>query len=62
LLGRRACLGEHFAMLESVVALAMIVSRYRLTRADEGPIATRPISTLRLARPLRMRVERRGGG
>lgn len=59
LLGRRACLGEHFAMLESVVALAMIVSRYRLTRVEEGKIATRPISTLRLARPLRMRVERR---
>jgi len=59
LLGRRACLGEHFAMLESVVALAMIVDRYRLTRVDDGEIATRPISTLRLARPLRMRVERR---
>lgn len=59
LLGRRACLGEQFAMLESVVALAMIVARYRFTRADDGPIATRPISTLRLARPLMMRIERR---
>ncbi len=59
LLGRRACLGEHFAMLEGVVALAMIVDRYRLIREDDAPIATRPISTLRLARPLRARVERR---
>ncbi|MEZ4449094.1 MAG: cytochrome P450 [Nannocystaceae bacterium] len=62
LLGRRACLGEHFAMLEGIVALAMIVDRYTLTRADRAPIATRPISTLRMARPLRMRVERRRRG
>ena len=59
LFGRRACVGEHFAMLEGVVALAMIVSRYRLERDGSGPIGTRPIMTLRLAEPLRMRVLRR---
>ncbi|MCA9653676.1 MAG: cytochrome P450 [Myxococcales bacterium] len=59
LLGRRACVGEHFAMLEGVVALAMIVSRWQLRREDDRPIATRPISTLRMARPLRMRVRPR---
>ncbi|HNN93254.1 MAG TPA: cytochrome P450 [Pseudomonadota bacterium] len=59
LLGRRACLGEHFAMLEGILALAMMVGRYQMERADFGPIATRPISTLRMARPLRMRVWRR---
>lgn len=59
LLGRRACIGEHFAMLEGVVALAMMVSRYHFERVDTGTIATRPISTLRMARPLRMRVRRR---
>lgn len=57
--GRRACLGEHFAMLEGIVVLAGMVSRYRLVRADHQPIGVRPISTLRLARPLRMRVTRR---
>jgi cytochrome P450 len=57
--GRRACLGEHFAMLEGVVMLAMIVDRYRTERVDSAPILTRPISTLRLDRPLRMRVRRR---
>lgn len=57
--GRRACLGEHFAMLEGVVALAMIVDRFALERVDNEPIGTRPISTLRLARPLRMRVRGR---
>lgn len=59
LLGRRACLGEHFAILEGVLALALIVGRYRFAREDSAPIATRPISTLRMARPLRMRVRRR---
>lgn len=59
LLGRRACIGEHFAMLEGVVALAMMVGRYHFERVDAGPIPTRPISTLRMARPLRMRVRRR---
>lgn len=61
LLGRRECLGEHFAVLEGVAALAMIVARYRLTRVDDGPIETRPILTLRLRRPLLMRIERRRG-
>jgi cytochrome P450 len=59
LLGRRECLGEHFAILEGVVALAMMVARYALTRVDAGPIGSRPIMTLRLGRPLMMRIERR---
>ncbi|KIG17691.1 cytochrome P450 [Enhygromyxa salina] len=56
---RRACLGEHFAMLELVVALASIVSRFSLARVDEGEIGIRPISTLRMARPLVMRPRER---
>lgn len=59
LIGRRVCVGEHFAMLEGVLALAMIAGRYRIERVDNEPIGTRPISTLRLARPLRVRVRRR---
>lgn len=61
LIGRRACIGEHFAMLEGVVALSMIAGRYKLERVEREPIGTRPISTLRLARPLRMRVRKREG-
>lgn len=57
--GKRVCLGEHFAMLEGIVALAMIVRRYRLHRSENTPILTRPISTLRLSGPLMMRIERR---
>ena len=52
LVGRRACLGEHFALLEGIAALAGILSRYRIERVEHEPIATRPISTLRLARPV----------
>ena len=58
LVGRRICLGEHFAMLEGVLALAMFAARYHFTRHSLEPIETHPISTLRMARPLQMRVER----
>jgi cytochrome P450 len=59
LLGRRACLGEHFAMVEGVVLLAMLARRYQLTSISHEPIRTRPISTLRFSRPLVMQVRRR---
>ena len=59
LIGRRACLGEHFAMLEGIAAIAAIAARYRLERIDDRPMGTRPISTMRYERPLRMRVRRR---
>jgi cytochrome P450 len=59
LLGRRQCLGEHFAMLEGPLLLAMIVRRFAFTRVSREPIATRPISTLRLARALIMQVHER---
>lgn len=59
LLGRRQCLGEHFAMLEGPLLLAMIARRYAFTRVSREPIAMRPISTLRLAQPLIMHVRQR---
>jgi cytochrome P450 len=59
LLGRRACLGEHFAMVEGVLLLAMLVRRYRLRLVSSQPHRTRPISTLRFERPLMMHVTRR---
>jgi cytochrome P450 len=62
LLGRRACLGEHFAMVEGIALLAMLVRRYRLRLSSHMPHRTRPISTLRFARPLMMHVERRERG
>lgn len=59
LLGRRQCLGEHFAMLEGPLLLSMILRRYALKRVSAEPIGIRPIATLRLARPLVMHVRRR---
>jgi enediyne biosynthesis protein E7 len=59
LLGRRACLGEHFAMVEGIVLLAMLARRYKLTLLSSQPCRTRPISTLRFERPLMMKVSRR---
>jgi cytochrome P450 len=59
LLGRRQCLGEHFAMIEGPLLLAMILRRYALSRVSSEPIGTRPIATLRLARPLVMHVHER---
>lgn len=37
----------------------MMIRRFHLERVDDRPIGTRPISTLRFARPLRMRVRPR---
>jgi cytochrome P450 len=59
LIGRRACLGEHFALIEGVVALSMIVARYRFELATPLPIRTKPVNTLRLAKPLMMRIRPR---
>jgi cytochrome P450 len=59
LLGRRQCLGEHFAMIEGPLLLSMLVRRYALKRVSFEKIETRPISTLRLAKPLIMHVQAR---
>lgn len=54
--GRRACLGEHFAMLEAIVVLASIVDRYDLQRIGQEPIGIRPVATLRSTSPLIVRA------
>lgn len=59
LLGRRGCLGEHFATFEAVVAVATMLQRFEFERVDDGAIGLQPAVTLRPDRPLIMSVRAR---
>jgi cytochrome P450 len=54
--GPRLCIGNHFAMMEIVLALAMIARQYKFTLAEEGPINPAPTFTLRPGRPILGRI------
>lgn len=57
--GRRACLGEHFAMLEVLSTISSLLSRFELERVTDEEIGFRPIVTSRLDRPMTMHVRPR---
>jgi len=56
--GARSCIGEHFAMLETTLALATIVREIRLTSLDDDFPVDVPFTTVAHG-PIRARVEAR---
>jgi cytochrome P450 len=54
--GNRLCIGEQFAWMEGVLAIATLARRMRLERVDGGDVATLPLVTLRPRSPIRARV------
>ncbi|MFD8144185.1 cytochrome P450 [Streptomyces sp. NPDC059708] len=53
--GPRACIGQHFSMLESVIALAMLLREYEIETVDtEVPLSAG--ITLRAMGPMRCRI------
>jgi cytochrome P450 len=60
--GPRVCIGNHFAMLEATLMLAIIVSRFRLDLLPGQRLGLEPSVTLRQAGDgLRVRLGARGG-
>jgi cytochrome P450 len=59
--GRRQCIGEGFAWMEGVLALATIAQKWRLNFVPTYPIETQAKITLRPKFPMMMRVEPREG-
>jgi cytochrome P450 len=57
--GPRICIGSAFAMLESVLLLASIASRYRLSLSPSRPVVLQPAFTLRPASGLWMTAKPR---
>lgn len=57
--GSKMCIGEPFARLEAILALATIASRYRLERIDRSPIRPAALGLLKPERAVMVRVRRR---
>lgn len=58
--GPRGCIGNHFAMMEAVLILATVASKYRLTLAPGCRLRLLPSVTLRPRGGVRMKLHERG--
>lgn len=58
-LGPRRCLGEHFAMYESLLTLAMVMQRFRVRLVPGQKIEPRSVASLRPNGPIRVTLEPR---
>src|SRR5215510_1633896 len=52
--GPRRCIGEGFALMESIMVLATLAQKWSLRRAPDQPIALQPLITLRPRHGMRM--------
>jgi cytochrome P450 len=57
--GTRVCIGEQFAWMEGILALATFAQRWRLRLVPGHPVVPQPIVTLRAKHGMRMVSERR---
>jgi len=57
--GPRICIGNHFAMMELMMAVPMILQRFRLSLVPGHPIAFEPLVALRAKHGVLMSVARR---
>ncbi|MFJ3217199.1 cytochrome P450 [Kitasatospora sp. NPDC086801] len=57
--GPRACIGQHFSMLESVLSLGVLLRDFEMEAVDQRVALAQGI-TLRAASPMRIRVTARG--
>ena len=55
--GPRSCVGQHFAMMEAALILAMIARRYRLEPVEGQPVEPEPLVTLRPRNGVQLRLE-----
>jgi len=58
-LGPRACIGEHFAMVEMIIHTALIARKYRLRYLREQPMEMECQVNLRPKQSIMMRLEER---
>ncbi len=56
--GPRVCIGQHFAMIETVLALAALCSRFRLLETQSQPVEPSAWITLRPARRVLLKAMR----
>ena len=59
--GPRICLGQSFAMMESLLIMATLLNRFRVSLWDSAPVIPKPVVTLRPANPVLLRLELKKG-
>src|SRR4051794_6361037 len=58
-IGPHTCIGKHLALIESKIAMSMLLRRYSLTLVTRDRVAPNPAITLTPSEPIMARVERR---